>query len=113
MNALARRLGLQFPLIQAPMAGVQGHALAAAVSEAGALGSLPAAMLTLSSLRDELQAIRAQMKWMDRADCRPPNTSTSQGNAAFMPGDIVRPVRIRSGIRPNRTRLYVIFCNGL
>ena len=60
MNALARRLGLQFPLIQAPMAGVQGHALAAAVSEAGALGSLPAAMLTLSSLRDELQAIRAQ-----------------------------------------------------
>ena len=44
---LAQRLGLRWPLIQAPMAGVQLHALTVAVSEAGALGSLPAAMLSL------------------------------------------------------------------
>ena len=60
MNAFARRLGLGHPLIQAPMAGVQLHALTVAVSEAGALGSLPAAMLTPAALRDELQAIRAK-----------------------------------------------------
>jgi nitronate monooxygenase len=59
MNAFAQRLGLRWPLIQAPMAGVQLHALTVAVSEAGALGSLPAAMLTPAALRDELQAIRA------------------------------------------------------
>ncbi len=59
MSALAQRLGLRWPLIQAPMAGVQLHALTVAVSEAGALGSLPAAMLTPAALRDELQAIRA------------------------------------------------------
>jgi nitronate monooxygenase len=59
MTAWARRLGLHWPLIQAPMAGVQLHAMTVAVSEAGALGSLPAAMLSPSSLRDELQAIRA------------------------------------------------------
>ena len=60
MNAFAQRLGLRWPLIQAPMAGVQAHALTVAVSEAGALGSLPAAMLSPNALRDELQAIRAK-----------------------------------------------------
>lgn len=41
------------------MAGVQGHALAAAVSAAGALGSLPAAMHTPASLDAELRLLRA------------------------------------------------------
>ena len=36
---------LQLPIIQAPMAGVQGSVLAIAVSNAGGLGSLPCAML--------------------------------------------------------------------
>ncbi len=45
MTALQRRLGIQTPIIQAPMAGVQGSALAIAVAEAGGLGSLPCAML--------------------------------------------------------------------
>ena len=40
---LCRLLGLRHPIIQAPMAGVQGHELAAAASRAGALGSLPSA----------------------------------------------------------------------
>ena len=48
-----------FPLIQAPMAGVQGSALAIAVSNAGALGSLPAAMLSPDGLRDEIAAVAA------------------------------------------------------
>lgn len=52
-------LGISLPLIQAPMAGVQGSALAIAVSNAGALGSLPCAMLTPDALRKELAAIRA------------------------------------------------------
>ena len=52
-------LGTEFPLIQAPMAGVQGRALALAVSNAGGLGSLPCAMLSVEALRDELDAIRA------------------------------------------------------
>lgn len=51
-------LGTRLPLIQAPMAGVQGARLAVAVSEAGGLGSLPAAMLSPDQLRTELQALR-------------------------------------------------------
>jgi nitronate monooxygenase len=58
-QAFARRLGLRHALIQAPMAGSQGHALAAAVLRAGALGALPAALLPPQALRDEVTAVRA------------------------------------------------------
>jgi nitronate monooxygenase len=57
MMDLCTHLGLQAPLIQAPMAGVQNHRLAAAVCEAGGLGSLPAAMLSPEALEAELQAL--------------------------------------------------------
>jgi nitronate monooxygenase len=50
-------LGVELPIIQAPMAGVQGSALAAAVSSAGGLGSLPCAMLTPETMHGELTAI--------------------------------------------------------
>jgi len=56
---LQQLLGIDWPLVQAPMAGVQGHALAAAVSNAGALGSLPCAMLGPEALRGEVQALKA------------------------------------------------------
>jgi nitronate monooxygenase len=52
--------GIELPIIQAPMAGVQGSDLAVAVSNAGGLGSLPAALLDSAVLRQELTAIRAQ-----------------------------------------------------
>ena len=60
MLTLQKYLGIEWPLIQAPMAGVQGSALTVAVSNAGGLGSLPCAMLSLDTLRDELVAIKSQ-----------------------------------------------------
>jgi nitronate monooxygenase len=59
-NPLKTVLGIELPIIQAPMAGVQGSALAVAVCNAGGLGSLPCAMLTPEAMRKELAAIRAQ-----------------------------------------------------
>ena len=53
-------LGIRLPIIQAPMASVQGSALALAVSRAGAMGSLPCAMLSRQALHDELSLLRAQ-----------------------------------------------------
>lgn len=41
------------------MAGVQGSSLALAVANAGGLGSLPCAMLSLEAMRDELSVIAA------------------------------------------------------
>ena len=58
-HTLHALLGIDIPLVQAPMAGVQGSALALAVSGAGALGSLPAAMLTPEQLRAELTVLAA------------------------------------------------------
>ncbi|WP_287879250.1 nitronate monooxygenase [Aquitalea sp.] len=55
---LTQWLDIPFPIIQAPMAGVQGSRLAIAVSEAGALGSLPAAMLSSTQLQAELQTLQ-------------------------------------------------------
>src|SRR5690606_25658480 len=59
MKALSDLLGIELPIVQAPMAGAQGSALAIAVSEAGGLGSLPCAMLSPETLREELARIRA------------------------------------------------------
>jgi nitronate monooxygenase len=55
---LQELLGIELPLVQAPMAGVQGSALAIAVSNAGGLGSLPCALLSLEAIERELTAIR-------------------------------------------------------
>jgi nitronate monooxygenase len=53
-------LGIDLPIIQAPMAGAQGSALAVAVCSAGGLGSLPCALLGLEDMRRELATITAQ-----------------------------------------------------
>jgi nitronate monooxygenase len=55
---LQQLFNIELPIIQAPMAGVQGSALAIAVSNAGGLGSLPCAMLNLDDIANELAAIR-------------------------------------------------------
>ena len=57
---LQQFLGIELPIIQAPMAGSQGSALAVAVSNSGGLGSLPCAMLGLEAMRNELTVIRAR-----------------------------------------------------
>ena len=57
-TALQSLLGIQLPIIQAPLIGVQGSALAA-VSNAGDLGWLPAAIRRLPALRTERAALRA------------------------------------------------------
>ncbi|HZR67554.1 MAG TPA: nitronate monooxygenase [Burkholderiales bacterium] len=59
MATLQSLLGIDVPIIQAPMAGVQLSALAVAVSNAGGLGSLPCAMLAPDAMRKELSALRA------------------------------------------------------
>ncbi len=56
---IRRLFGIELPIIQAPMAGSQGSALAIAVSNAGGLGSLACAALTPAAMRAELTAITA------------------------------------------------------
>jgi nitronate monooxygenase len=58
MISLTDSLGIELPILQAPMAGVQGSALAIAVSSAGGLGALPCAMLH-AAVEAEVASIRA------------------------------------------------------
>ena len=44
-------LGIELPIIQAPMAGATGAAMVIAASNAGGLGSMPAALLSTDQLR--------------------------------------------------------------
>src|SRR6516165_3485516 len=50
--------GIEHPILQAPMAGSSSPQMAVAVSEAGGLGSIAAAMLTPETLRAELQIVQ-------------------------------------------------------
>ncbi len=61
-------LGIDVPIIQAPMAGATTAQMVIAASEAGALGSMPAAALSIEQLRDALSTIR-------QANTRPINVN--------------------------------------
>jgi nitronate monooxygenase len=58
-TSLTELLGIAYPIVQAPMAGFSTPALAAAVSNAGGLGSLGSAMLGPEQLRAGLRDLRA------------------------------------------------------
>jgi nitronate monooxygenase len=59
-RALIDLLGIEHPIIQAPMAGASTAALAAAVSNAGALGGFGGTDSTPDELREVVSAIRHQ-----------------------------------------------------
>jgi nitronate monooxygenase len=59
-SSLLRRLGIAHPLIQAPMAGANTPALAAAVSRSGGLGSLGVGYTEPQAILDQAAQVRAQ-----------------------------------------------------
>ena len=54
-------LGSRHPIVQAPMAGAGGVALAVAAIQSGAVGSLPCAMLTAEEVIEQAADVRAQV----------------------------------------------------
>ncbi len=82
---MAGPFGTELPIVQAPMAGVQGRALAAAVSNAGGLGSLPCAVLSPAAIREELHALRAATSGPFNVNffCHPTPTPDPQREAAW------------------------------
>ncbi len=85
MTSLTSLLGTELPLIQAPMAGSQGAALALAVCEAGGLGSLPGAMLSPEALERELSTLCAgtQRPWNLNFFCHTPPLPDAARDAAW------------------------------
>lgn len=60
MRRLAQRLGLRYPLIQAPMAGTSTPALAAAVCEAGGLGSIAVGAVDAGAAKTAIAELRGR-----------------------------------------------------
>jgi nitronate monooxygenase len=58
-TTFTERVGVELPIVQAPMATSTSPELVAAVSEAGALGSLPVALLEPDAVREQIRAVRA------------------------------------------------------
>ena len=72
-------------VVQAPMAGVQDARLAAAVSSAGGLGSIPCAMLSAEGLAKELAAYRERTRAPVNVNffCHVPPRPDAQREAAW------------------------------
>ena len=80
------RLGIQAPIIQAPMAGVATPELAAAVSNAGALGSLGIATSTAAQAKQMIEATRAKTTQPFNVNlfCHAPAPRDTQREAAWL-----------------------------
>jgi len=100
MNLL-ERLGIELPIIQAPMAGSQGSALAIAVSNSGGLGSQPCAMLAVDAMRRELATIRAatQKPFNVNFFCHTPPRADAVGDTMWR--DALAPYYRELGVDPN------------
>lgn len=57
-NVFLSRLGLQYPIIQAPMAGTSTPGLAATVSNAGGMGSLGLGNLSVEAARKQIRQLQ-------------------------------------------------------
>jgi nitronate monooxygenase len=60
-SRLADLIGTELPIIQAPMAGVMDAGLVIAAAQAGALGSLPCAMIPADKAREQIGIIRQRV----------------------------------------------------
>ena len=82
---MGKLFGAEYPIIQAPMAGVQGSALAIAVCSAGGIGSLPCALLPPAAMRDELGRIAAHARgpWNVNFFCHTPPQPDASREASW------------------------------
>ncbi len=98
MVSLQELLGIPLPILQAPMAGVQDGELAIAVSSAGALGSLPCAMLTPEAMRRALVDLRARTNGPFNVNffCHAPPSPDAAREAAWQ--GALAPYRTELGI---------------
>jgi nitronate monooxygenase len=101
MSRLQTLLKIAHPVIQAPLAGVQGSRLAIAVSNAGGLGSLPCAMLSPARLREELAETRAHTSNPYNVNffCHTPPTPNAEHEAIWRAA--LAPYFEEFGIDPN------------
>jgi nitronate monooxygenase len=98
--SLLERIGVSLPIIQAPMAGTSTPALAAAVTNAGALGSIGVAAVDAAAARGMIEALRAQTNGPFNVNvfCHRPATADPKRERAWLRA--LKPVFERFGAEP-------------
>lgn len=97
---LLETLGIDLPIIQAPMAGVSSPAMAAAVSDAGALGSIGVGATDADGARRMIAAVRERSNRSFNVNvfCHQPPKTNSGVEAAWL--EHLRPHFARHGAQP-------------
>lgn len=100
VQSLLALLGIEHPIIQAPMAGVSTPALAAAVSNSGGLGSLGLGASNVEQSRAMIQATRALTSRSFNVNlfCHRPATADAAREAAWLA--YLQPHFARFGAKP-------------
>src|SRR5579862_8915396 len=100
MNPLLRRIGIELPIIQAPMAGVSTPEMAAAVSSAGGLGSIGVGSVDAETTRRMIAAVRARTErpFQVNVFCHQPAVADAAREASWLAR--LGPVFARFGAKP-------------
>lgn len=83
---ILKQIGIKYPIMQAPMAGTSTPAMAAAVSNAGGLGSIGIGAADASKARTMIQAIKTQTDkpYNVNVFCHPDPTPDTARDAAWI-----------------------------
>lgn len=100
IGPLLELLRIELPIIQAPMAGVSTPAMAAAVADAGALGSIGVGATDAAGARRMIAAVRERSRRSLNVNvfCHRPATPDRAIEAAWL--DHLRPLFARFGAQP-------------
>ena len=100
MSGLLKRIGVGLPIIQAPMAGTSTPAMAAAVTNAGALGSIAVGAVDAAGALDMIDAVKARTSGPFNVNvfCHAPAVARPNRERAWL--QALRPVFARYDAQP-------------
>jgi nitronate monooxygenase len=111
VNALLHQIGIDLPIVQAPMAGVSTPEMAAAVSNAGGLGSIAVGSVDAETTRQIIAAVRSRTDrpFQVNVFCHRPASVDSAREAAWLAR--LEPEFARYGGKPpaRLTEIYQSF----
>ena len=111
MTSLLQRIGVALPIIQAPMAGTSTPAMAAAVTNAGGLGSIGVGAVRAGGARTMITALREGTRGPFNVNvfCHAPATADPVREAAWLAA--LKPEFERYGAQPPATigEIYTSF----
>src|SRR5262245_48919347 len=111
MDPFLRKLGVELPIIQAPMAGVSTPEMAAEVSNAGGVGSLGVGAVDAETTRQLIAAVRAKTArpFQVNVFCNRPAVADAAREAAWLARLELDFARFRAKPPARLTEIYPSF----